>query len=54
MWPWNLADDLEKQYKGHLYYADSSFVHHFIAIGEIKLELQPGNTQFGSKSMIIF
>ena len=28
------------------------FVHHFIAINEFKLELQSGNTQFGSKSMV--
>ena len=25
---------------GHLFYATSSFVHHFVAIGEFKLELQ--------------
>ena len=30
----------------------SSFVHHFVAIGEFKLELQSGNDQFGSKSAI--
>ena len=35
---------------GHLFYATSSFVHHFIAIGDFKLELQSGNAQFGSKS----
>ena len=29
---------------GHLFYATSSFVHHFVAIGEYKLELQSGNT----------
>ena len=28
---------------GHLFYATSSFVQHFIAIGEFKLELQSGN-----------
>ena len=39
---------------GHLFYAASSFVHHFVAIGEFKLELQSGNAQFGSKSMIFF
>ena len=33
---------------GHLSYATSSFVHHFVAIGEYKLELQSGNTQSGS------
>ena len=36
---------------GHPYCATSSFVHHFIAIGEFKLglTLQSGNAQFGSK-----
>ena len=28
------------------------FLHHFIAIGEFKLELQSGNAQFGSNSTI--
>ena len=37
---------------GHLFYAASSFVHHFVAIGELKLELQTGNAQFGSNSTI--
>ena len=37
---------------GHLFYATSSFVHHFVAIGEFKLELQFGNAQFGSNSTI--
>ena len=37
---------------GHLFYATSSFVHHFVAIGDFKLELQSGNAQFGSKSTI--
>ena len=37
---------------GHLFYATSSFVHHFIPIGEFKFELQSGNAQFGLKSMI--
>ena len=39
---------------GHLYYATSSFMHHFVAIAEFKLELQSGNAQFGSKSTIFF
>ena len=43
-WPWKTI--------GHLCYAASSFVHHFIDIGEFKMELQSGNAQFGSKSMI--
>ena len=38
-WPWQTI--------GHLFYDFSSFVHHLIAIGEFKLELQYGNC--GSK-----
>ena len=34
-WPWKTI--------GHLFYATSSFVQHFVAIGEFKLELQSGN-----------
>ena len=34
---------------GQLSYATLSFVHHFKAIGEFKLELQSGNAQFGLK-----
>ena len=45
-WPWKTI--------GHLSYAASTFVHHFIANGEFKLDLQSRNTQFGSKSMIFF
>ena len=37
---------------GHLFYATSSFVHHFVAIGGFKLELQSGNAQSGSNSTI--
>ena len=44
VWPWKTI--------GHLFYATSSFLHHLIAIGEFKLELQSGNAQFGSKSII--
>ena len=51
MWPWNLMDDIAKAI-GHLFYTLSSFVHHFIAISELKLELQSGNAQFGLKSVI--
>ena len=43
-WPWKTI--------GHLFFAVSSFVEHFIAIGEFKLELQSGNAQFGSNSTI--
>ena len=28
---------------GHLFYATSNFLHHFLAICELKLELRPGN-----------
>ena len=41
-WPWQTI--------GHLFYATSSFVNHFKAIGEFKLEWQSGNAQFRSKS----
>ena len=44
IWPWKTI--------GHLFYAASSFVYHFVAIGEFKLELQSGNAQFGSNSKI--
>ena len=37
---------------GHLFYATSSFVQHFVAIHEFKLELQSGNAQFGSNLML--
>ena len=43
-WPWKTI--------GHLFYATLSFVHHFKAISEFKLELHSGNAQFGSKSVI--
>ena len=45
IWPWKTI--------GHIFYATSSFVHHFTAIDEFKLELQSGNAQFGSNSMIL-
>ena len=44
-WPWKAI--------GHLFYATSSFMHHFVATGELKLKLQSGNAQFGSKSTIL-
>ena len=43
-WPWETI--------GHFFYTPSSFVHCFKAISELKLELQSGNAQFGSKSEI--
>ena len=51
VWPWNLTYDLEKTIR-HLFYATSSFVHHFVATGVFKLELQSGHAQFGSNSTI--
>ena len=44
VWPWKTIE--------HLFYATSSFVQHFVAIGEFKLELQSGNAWFGSKLTI--
>ena len=44
VWPWKTI--------GHRFNATSSFVCHFLAIGEFKLELQSGNSQFESKSTI--
>ena len=35
-----------------IFYATSSFVYHFIAIGEFKLQSQSGNDQSGSNSTI--
>ena len=37
---------------GHLFYATSSFVQHFVAIAEFKLGLQSGNAQSGSNATI--
>ena len=45
-WPWKTI--------GHIFYPTSSFVHHFIAIGEFKLESQSENANSGSKSTILF
>ena len=41
-WPWKTI--------GHLFYATSSFVQHFLPIGDFKLELQSRNAQSGSNS----
>ena len=38
---------------GHLFNAISNFVHHFVAIGDFKLELQSGNAQSGSNLTIL-
>ena len=45
-------DEWPRKTIGHLFHATSNSMHHFVAIGEFKLELQSGNAQFGSKSMI--
>ena len=44
-WPWKTI--------GHLSFAVSSCVQHFIAIGEFKPELQSRNAQFGSNSRFL-
>ena len=44
-WPWKTIE--------HLFYIASSFVHHFTAISEFKLELQSGNPQLRSKSKFL-
>ena len=43
-WPWKTL--------GHLCYATLSFVCHFIAIGELKLELRSGNAKIGTKFVL--
>ena len=45
-WPWKTI--------GHLFYGTSSLMHHYVYVstGELKLELQSGNAQFGSISTI--
>ena len=45
-WPWKII--------GHIFYATSNFMKHFVAICEFKLGIQSGNDQFGSKSTIFF
>ena len=44
VWHWKAIE--------HISYATSSFVNHFVAIGEFKLELQSGNAHAGSNSTI--
>ena len=45
-------DGIPSKTIGHLFSATSSFVQHFVAIGEFKLELQSGNAQSRSNSTI--
>ena len=51
VWPWNLKDDIGKQ-QGTSSMLLQALCICFIAISSLELELQSGNTQFGSKSMI--
>ena len=44
----DLTDDLSKKIE-HLFYTTPSFVQHFKAMGELKLELQSGNTQLKNR-----
>ena len=44
----------ERRTIGHLFYATSTFLHHFVANSEFKLELQSTNGLLGSKSAIFF
>ena len=44
VWPWKTI--------GHLFFATSSFLYRFVAIGEFQLELQSGNAQSGSNSTL--
>ena len=45
-WPWKTI--------GHLFFATSSFVHHFVAIGAFKLVLQSGNAQLGQNRQFFY
>ena len=38
---------------GHLFHATRSYVCHFIAICEFRLELSSGNAQIGAKSLLL-
>ena len=53
MWPGNLMENLKNNRAPPTYYV-KLYANHFKAIGEFKLELQPGNAQFGSKLVIFF
>ena len=43
-WPWKTI--------GHLFYVIASFVSHFVAISELKLELRSGNAQIRAKFIL--
>ena len=42
-WPWKTI--------GHLFYAHSSFIHHFIVISEFQFELESGNGRIGFRPL---
>ena len=44
-WPWNLADDLQKQY-GTFYVLHQALCFHFVANSQFKLKSQSGKSQF--------
>ena len=47
VWPWNLTDDLIKTI-GHLFYAMSRFVRHFVATSEFNLSYSPELLNWGN------
>ena len=51
--PRNLMYDLKQRIR-RLFCTSSSFVHHFVAIHELKLDLKSGNAQFRSKLSIFW
>ena len=51
VWHWDLMQDLGKT-TWHLFYATSSFVHHFVAICKFKLEIWSGNLQIGANPIL--
>ena len=48
----HVIDGWPRKTIGHLFYATSNFVPHFVGICEFTLELQSGNAQLGWKSSI--
>ena len=45
-------DEWPRKTMGHHLFATSNFVHHFVAISQLQMELQSRKAQFGSKSAI--
>ena len=52
VWPWNLMNDLKKQYCTSSILCQALCIISYPLVGELKLELQSGNAQFRSKSAI--